>query len=289
MGEGVSEPHAHHTEKQSPSPTQSSDPFERSHERTPQGSPSTDKHYRQQKRHPHITDWIIAGATVAMLLVAGVNAWVAREQWEAMEIQADLTKQQLIASSRPWVKVDLTVGGDLKFGPDGTYVKIRFTTKGYGSTPAVGVHVHPKVFLGSPNHGDVIAEQTKICTQGVTPRPPGPLISGSILFPGEEKITDIAIQVTQAEIEGVWKDMREAHKDSTTYTFFHPIIVGCVTYRFTFDDTLHRTPFSAEIQMKNLESGRPVSIDTRLGTIPASLLVMNQDMISMFYGGSFAD
>lgn len=287
IGERVSESHADHAKQQSSPPIQSSHSTERSKERPPQSSPSADENKWYQKRDPHITDWIIAGATVAMLLVAAVNAWIAREQWEAMRIQADLTKQQLIASTRPWVKVDLSVGGDLRFEPSGTYIKVRFTTKSFGTTPAVGVRVNPAVFLLSPLHGDLIEEQTRICTQGRNPLPPGPMIAGATLFPGEEKIWDIAIQVPQAQIEGVWKDMREFHKDNEVYTFFSPTIIGCVNYRFTFDDTLHGTPFSAGMEMRDLKSGHIVSIDTRLGIIPAPLLVLNQEMSSMF-GWSYA-
>ena len=50
------------------------------------------------------------------MTVAGVNAWVAREQWKAMEIQGDIMNQQLVASRRPWVGVELSVAGGFEVG-----------------------------------------------------------------------------------------------------------------------------------------------------------------------------
>ncbi len=105
IGKGNNEPKAETTQTQSIRPIQSPHPTERPYERPPQSGPHTSEHKRQQKHHPNITDWIIAGATVGMLIATGVSIGVAYTQWRSMDDQTNMMKTTLQTTERAWVTV----------------------------------------------------------------------------------------------------------------------------------------------------------------------------------------
>lgn len=241
MGENVSQTCAQHAEQQLPPPIQSSHPVERPQELPSQSGPSTEEGERQQKSHPHITDWIIAGATVAMLLVTGINVYVASEQWEAMEIQADISKQQLLASRRPWVSVKVEMVGGWKYG---SIIKAKYTMKNIGATPAIGVRIIPSAILrpfGDESFGDenLTAKQRELCSRGKME------VFGfgaPVLFPQEVWSEEIETGLDKAAITKHLKDNPPPSGFPPDFGF--PYLLGCATYRFAFDDApVHQTPY----------------------------------------------
>jgi hypothetical protein len=61
----------------------------------PQSGPHTSEADRQQQHHPNITDWIIAGATVGMLVATGVSVVIANKQWKSIDDQTIAMQGQL--------------------------------------------------------------------------------------------------------------------------------------------------------------------------------------------------
>ncbi len=61
-----------------------------------------------------------------------------------------------------------------------------------------------------------------------------------MLFPGQESIEHSGFHLGKAGIEKSLEAFANVSKD---FTFIFPHIIGCVSYRFTFDGTIHKTPF----------------------------------------------
>lgn len=235
---------------------------------------------------PRLCIELIFTGTVAFFTV--VLAGVSYKQWMVMERQGNIMEKEFLASHRPWVGVEFGIREGLKFGPDGTHVKLTFKTKNHGTSPAVGVNIDPAVYVMSLSHADFISEQSKICARSQS-LPPGQSIAGDILFPSEEHITNIDIPIPRSEIERALSDYAVPRKDSPKMTAILPVIMGCVRYRFTFNDSVHRTPFSAALLMRTSTEAQNVGgIDTSLENIPSALLGLERKVFNGF-GGSYAD
>jgi hypothetical protein len=231
---------------------------------------------------------IMAWSTVGILIATVVNVGVAISQWQAMKRQADITETQLLASRRPWVDVDISIAGDWDYGAQGATISVRYKTKNYGTTPAEGVYISPNIVLWTGGGGiDVIAEQNKICEMGQR-NPPINAIGGEVLFPGQESTENSGFHLSK---EGIEKSLVAFANVSKNSTFIFPHIIGCVSYRFTFDGTVHKTPFIAQITRRgsidSLDNSPDLrGIDTKLSKIPANMLSLRR---MIFPGGSHAD
>jgi hypothetical protein len=197
-------------------------------------------------------------------------------------------EKQLLASRRPWVDVDISIAGDWDYGAQGATINVRYKTKNYGTTPAVGVYISPNIVLWTGGGGiDVIAEQNKICEMGQR-NPPINAIGGEVLFPGQESTENSGFHLSK---EGIEKSLVAFANVSKNVTFIFPHIIGCVSYRFTFDGTVHKTPFIAQITRRgsidSLDNSPDLrGIDTKLSKIPANMLSLRR---MIFPGGSHAD
>jgi hypothetical protein len=172
ISEGQGHEKTNEPEHQATPPLQSPYPLERPQERSPHCCPETSIYDWRQKRHPNITDWIIACATVAMLFVAGVNAWVAHNQWQVMDRQANITDQQFHASHRPWVEAQISIENPLTFDDKGAQVGLNIKIKNGGTAPALGADpLFDIVIVGSdvrnmPDTGEsyVVNRQSIFCS-----------------------------------------------------------------------------------------------------------------------------
>jgi len=225
------------------------------------------------------------GVVAAMAVAQFVTTY---GQWKVMERQADITETQLLASRRPWVDVDISIAGDWDYGAQGATINVRYKTKNYGTTPAVGVYISPNIILWTGGGGiDVIAEQNKICEMGQR-NPPINAIGGEVLFPGQESTENSGFHLSK---EGIEKSLVAFANVSKNFTFIFPHIIGCVSYRSTFDGTVHKTPFIAQITRRgsidSLDNSPDLrGIDTKLSKIPANMLSLRR---MIFPGGSHAD
>lgn len=105
----------------------------------------------------------IEGWTLAFFVVGAfgtlVNLWL-------LKSSMTLTEQQLLASRRPWVSVGISLTADIEPDGQGYSVKVKYTTHNHGTTPAVGVYIHPHIVLATPAV-DLDGEQNKVCELGM--------------------------------------------------------------------------------------------------------------------------
>jgi hypothetical protein len=144
--------------------------------------------------------------------------------------------------------------------------KLKYTTRNYGTTPAVGVYIHPQHVLFTPGF-DLDGTQRKICELGMNPAVFS--MGGHDLFPTQVNETPYVFEISKKYVDISNEAFREFSVEDAIITSFNPFIFGCVTYRSTFDNTIHRTPFSFQLVRKDPKIvGNFLSFNTSLGTIP---------------------
>ena len=116
---------------------------------------------------------------------------------------------------------------------------------------------------------------------------PGEFSAGDTLFPGQERLWEVNLPISRADIEKSSADLAATHKIDPD-TFISPFLVGCASYRSTLDGSIHKTRFMVSLSRR--DPSRPnarMGIDTSHGDVPLALLAL--DDVGFIYGGSFAD
>jgi hypothetical protein len=212
---------------------------------------------------------IVMAATV-------VQAHTTCSQGKIMESQGGIMKEQLLASRRPWVGVDVSLTGDMEADIHGYTVRLKYTTQNYGTTPAVGVYLHPQIVLWTPGF-DLDREQKKVCEMGMDPAVFS--VGGHDLFPAQKNETYSGFGLSKSEIEKSLEVYRQTLGNDAPFTFINPFIMGCVTYRSTFDDTVHRTPFRVQLVREDPKIiGNFLSLNTSIGTIPMKSIFVKPEI-----------
>jgi hypothetical protein len=174
----------------------------------------------------------------------------ARDAAIAAKLSADVAEKALIAANRPWVKVDIQVGGPIFFDANGANFRLKYILTNVGHSPATNVWVIPRVIYPvysatEPGGFSPRAEMQRDIDVLKT-RSPSPF--GFALFPGDVIIQDITISMPQSEIE----------RSTQIIQAIYPEIVGAVDYRIGFDDQSHQTGFIVKVGRNNVP--RPVTI-----------------------------
>jgi hypothetical protein len=85
------------------------------------------------------------GETQAAGEVTKKSAQAAEKAATAAEHSIQVSREAYIASERPWVSVDASMGSDLIKKPDGIEFGVNFTVKNHGKSPAINVHIFYEV------------------------------------------------------------------------------------------------------------------------------------------------
>jgi hypothetical protein len=209
---------------------------------------------------------------------------VAKDSAVAAQRSTELAEKALVAANRPWVKVDIHVGGPIVYNVNGANITLRYILTNIGHSPAVNVEVHPRLvarLIGGdkPEHVDVRAELRKDIV-GLKSRAPSPF--GYSLFPGDIISQDVTVSMSPTEIEEATKLIGA----------IYPIVVGSVGYRMGFDDESHQTGFIVEIRRN--DAPRPSTIEKNRsaaaiwvdeGDVPAA----DVRLFRSFLEGGYAD
>jgi hypothetical protein len=240
-----------------------------------------------------------AGAFIAVMAYTVVSyfQWQAiidsntinKKSAEAAERAAKATENTLIATERPWVKVDISLkspprqkvflmpGGGLTFNKDGTASLNTFiTVKNIGHSVASAVYIRPQMY--TPRMDDKflsgrLDQQRTWCDEVRKESPDAAMLP--TLMENEDSIQSMTIMLRKEDIEAQFQSQPGPNK------VLSAVIYGCVNYRFEFSDRTHQTLFIYELSGIGLKNGKiPVGI-----TIPGDQLE-----ISRFpFGGSNAD
>ena len=220
---------------------------------------------------------INTASTVIIALGAVVTGIVAYYQWRAlnstdrtMDEQLQVMRQSLAAGERPWLALtDVTLLSDIANNPQGTRARVRFTLRNVGRTPARGVGASPRLYVMSPSAPDLLSAQERTCEQARTYFPK----LGAVVFPNETTTYDFDLSISGEAIDDA---VRGKTRETLSYVVF-----GCVTYGFTFDDTVHQTRFMFNVERKPVmdSPGSPSAEITKGMTIPASDVILAKHVL----------
>jgi hypothetical protein len=98
-GKDEGQPQAKSPQSDPSQATEISHPLEETEKRPKDSKPTKEKDQRQKHAHPSKTDWIMAWATVGILVATAVNVFVAYKQWLEIKSNSQQTKDALAASN----------------------------------------------------------------------------------------------------------------------------------------------------------------------------------------------
>ena len=167
----------------------------------------------------------------------------------------------------------------LAIWPQGATFNVIYETKNYGMTPAVEVRISEVSFLSIPGPAiNDIAQQKKTCEMGLMPPYMGARPVG-VLFPEQERRTASGFHFSKEYIDRHLKLFPKI--SGMPFTFINPMIAGCVSYRFTFDETVHKTPFMFMVGRKNPNDHISLhGINTEMSKLPSNMLGINPILYS---------
>jgi hypothetical protein len=219
----------------------------------------------------------LGSATVGLYLIGEKQIEIANKSTEVAE-------KAFIAANRPWVKIDIQVGGPIAYNVNGANFTLRYIMKNIGHSPATNVWPNPKVIApildpDAPENFSPRAELQNLISE-MKKRPPSPF--GYALFPDDVIAQDITVIMSQDEIKRATKLLNA----------IYPTIVGVVDYRMGFDEKSHQTGFIVEIRRSDIprpstiENNRwPAAIWVDEGDVPAADVRLHRSLIE----GGYAD
>jgi hypothetical protein len=194
----------------------------------------------------------------------------------------DVAEKALVAANRPWIKVDIQVGGPIVYNENGANITLQYIMKNIGHSPATNVWATPRLIapvLSATNAENFDRrEELRRDIAALKSRPPSPF--GFALFPGDVIVQPITVSMPRDVIK----------KSTELIGAIYPAIIGAVDYRMGFDDQSHQTGFIVDIGRKNIP--RPTCIDrwpaaiwVDEGDVPAEEVRLNRS----FTDGGYAD
>ena len=122
--------------------------------------PDSDKK-RTKKQHCYTRDPGLFWVGIATLIAVIFYACYARQQAVQMKVAteaaqksadaavsaAKTAEQTLVANIRPWIAMNITIGGNINFNESGGNVPIIFVPKNVGNSPAMDVRLDAEVVL----------------------------------------------------------------------------------------------------------------------------------------------
>jgi hypothetical protein len=192
--------------------------------------------------------WATFIATLLAFITAAIYAGIAAHQASLMrkattaaQKSADAAVKQLEVSERPWIQLDLALSEPLKFDQDGLHSLLKIVMKNTGNSAAASVLMTSEMHV-KPGWPDVemIQLREKLCDQlkqSVTNPFSGAV---DVMFPGTYPVGEFRrLGVPKSDVEN-------AAKLAGT-TGLIPLILTCVVYRSTFNDTFHESAYSSYV------------------------------------------
>jgi hypothetical protein len=218
--------------------------------------------------------------TKAALNIAQISAEAAGSSAKAAHEANILSRDNFVATQRPWIVADISVGGPLKYDQNGVAVTMRIRLRNIGHSPATNVWVHPKMMapaLGVDDSYNPIATQ-RTMIQEMKSRPAAAW--GDTIFPGTPTEYLHTVSIGSEELKRI----------ASHVEFLHLEVIGVVDYRFVFGTESHQTGFSFLVRRTPrpdaaAKKRAPDAIFIDDGDIAASDLLF----VSSPIGGDYAD
>jgi hypothetical protein len=225
---------------------------------------------------------VLAFGGLYQLSLLGRAEHIATETAQAAKQSADVAKDTLVATNRPWISVDIGIVSDLTYDAQGdARIEIKFDLKNVGKSPAANIVIDAEIV---PIFGDAKSLQKTISDRN-NARPPTLGDLGITLFPGDERTMVINLPISRASIEAsnkeVWGLSGEKTVDKTDLVYF-PTLLGCVDYKFTFSPGHHQTGFILNLRKRDWSHpNASLGFNVKDGTIIRNDLWLTQGFIGV--------
>jgi hypothetical protein len=222
-------------------------------------------------------DGAIVAIFTVVLAISTILLWNAtRNLGKDTRDSIKVAQKDFTATHRPWVSVDLAVASDLTYDTQGdAHIAINFTLKNTGHSPAANVSVEAAMFTPSQTRHDAIAAQNEMCGN-VRKQAPTRGRLGHTIFPGDVFAVQLILPIPRKDIEAAIGHSEESK-------WFAPTLIGCVDYKFTFEDGHHQTGFYADLH-KHAPNNPANMFNADEGSVPAAHI----QLVHGFIGG-YAD
>ena len=196
-------------------------------------APSDEERSRQEKNDSR-KKWKFRVEIIGLIVLtvyAGftIAIWhVSKKSADAAKSAADTAAKQLEMAERPWVSVEMKIVTPFVFDSIGAGVGLQATLKNTGHSPAARVWAEAEMLPTMP--ADVLAERDRYCNETKAHSAANARI-GDTIFPEEHTSQPWAMYIKRADAKRVY--------DQTG--FISPVIIACVVYRSTFNDSVFMT------------------------------------------------
>ena len=208
---------------------------------------------------------IVALATLAVAAFTGTLWWTSKSTLSHL-------RREFEATHRPWIPPDIQLASGWTWTPDGDgQVTLRFTLQNIGSSPATNVDVRTRIFpLGWGFLSPPEAQKSLSQSERRDPIAPGEGMGWTIFPNSPPRILDITMSISAADLEKSRLAFK-AEFPEINITTVHPIIVGCITYRFIGEQ--HQTGFIVELSRIDIDKPHLTFVlDPVQGNIPIGRL-----------------
>lgn len=225
--------------------------------------------------------FLIASLTLVVLIaVVAINAWQLYEMRKATEAakisanaakgSADIAKDTMVASNRPWLDVKPLIVSPLTFDNSGAHLTVQIETNNLGHSPAVRVSDSEEfiqVIIGLP---DPWQDIKRLCQQAdaQSALPSNRGVTQTI-FPGisgRRERWSLTISPTE---------MNREINPGVRQPYLYPAIVWCVAYQADFSQVVRHTGYAWQVlRIDPKIPGGFGPIDPKNGPIPPENLAI---------------
>jgi|SRR5579872_5760571 len=236
---------------------------------------------------------LISGIQIAYLIraegIAAKTAQAAKNAADAATASANaaveanqLSREAFVIGQRPWVKVDIEVGGPFFYNVNGANFTIRFRLKNIGKSPATHVWISPEMVAPLFAVGSNFDPRGTL-SASIARLKSGPFsTTGYTIFPDDTITQDFTVSIGPEDLKKIAEKME----------FIVPSIVGAVDYGSLFDTLHHNTGFVVDVR----RSDAPRAISTEKHRSPAAIFPDEGDipvaeirLFRSFIGGEYVD
>jgi hypothetical protein len=210
------------------------------------------------------------------------SAKAAQDSASAAIAANKLSRDNFIATQRPWITIEVKPGGPLVYNVNGANITLRFYLKNIGHSPAKHVSLNPQVL--APAIGiDKVFDERGVQRQMIEERKNSPFDPhGYLIFPDQTVIQDFTVTISADELKRITQKV----------DFIFPYIIGSVDYGFVFEDGHHQTGFISHVRRSDqphrvsvAKKRSPDAIFPDEGDIPTADLRLYHAP----FGGGYAD
>jgi hypothetical protein len=175
--------------------------------------------------------WIYADQLAAMVTANSINKQAA----DAATNAANTASAELELAQRPWIDFDFRIIGGLHQEADGITLKVNFSLKNIGHSPALDVFPEAIGFVAYKGHMDENATQEDLCKRMAAAKGFDHLIPQ--IFPDRPPIVQpVIVTFNQSDVDA-----------AKPGGFFQPVVLGCIDYHSSFSDKHLQAPFIYDI------------------------------------------